>query len=231
MTAPVARQQGFTLIEVLVYLALAASILAALAGGTFVVRRSAQAVVASSERLEMLDLGLQAFADDIARIERMTTGSPDAPHYLFSGGRDQVTYVLADRPRPAASTLMLVRLTVRQDPQGAALVRERAAFDATSGQPLEPWGDATTLFSGPYRIAFAYRGTVGGHDGEWLDQWTNPRRLPGQVRLTIIDRLSGKTAVPSLAVALLIGAEPVCADPATAGCTLPTAGELAWRAQ
>lgn len=231
MTDAVPRQQGFTLIEVLVYLALAASILAALAGGTFVVRRSAQAVVASSERLEMLDLGLQAFADDIARIERMTAGSPDAARYVFSGGRDQLTYVLADRPRPAASALVLVRLTVRQDQRGGALVRERAAFDAASGQALEPWGDATTLFSGPYRIALAYRTAVRGPEGKWLDQWTDPRRLPGQVRLTINDRLSGKATVPSLAVALLIGAEPVCADPTAAGCTLSTAGELAWRAQ
>lgn len=228
MTPAVARQQGFTLIEVLVYLALAASILAVLAGGTFVVRRGTQSVMASGERLEMLDLGLQAFADDAARIERLVAGSADAPRYVFSGGPGQMVYVLADRPRPSVPSLMLVRLRVREDGRGSALVRERAAYDAATGQQASAWGDATTLVQGPYSMALAYR-AARGHDTGWLEDWTDTRRLPDRARLTIIDRRTGRNALPPLTAALFIDAEPACADLAAAGCTISSSGALAWR--
>jgi hypothetical protein len=221
-------EAGFTLLELLVYLALAATILAALASGTFVVRRGVQSVVASGEQLEMLDLGLQAFADDVARIERVTVGAADTPRFVFSGAASGMEYVLADRPRPSVPALMRVRLTVRQDSKGAALVRERMSYDPMHPEMAAGWTDETTLVQGGYRMALAYRGGGGG-DGPWVDEWTDSRRLPHQIQLTIADRRTGRAVVPPLTAVLLIDAEPQCISRGAAGCTIASVGELSWR--
>lgn len=228
-TTAASRQSGFTLLELLIYLALAASILAALASGTYIVKRGAVSITMAGDRMEMLDLGLQAFADDVARIERFTTGGPDTPRYLFTGAADQMVYVLADRPRPAASPLMLVRLSVHADRDGTALIRDRVPYEGTNIDPAAaPWTDTTTLIRGRFDMTFAYRG-LREHDTGWTSQWSGTRRLPDQVRLSIRDRRTGKDVMPPLAVALMIDAEPRCNDIEDVSCTVRTAGELAWR--
>lgn len=222
------RQSGFTLLELLVYLALAASILAALASGTYIVKRGAVSVMTAGDRIEMLDLGLQAFADDIARIERISIGSAETPRYLFTGTPEQLIYVLADRPRPTASPLMIARLSIRAGRHDTALIRERAACGgADVDLSTTRWTDATTLIRGPFHMTFSYRG-LRNRDTGWMAQWSDTRRLPEQVRLSVRNGRTGKNVIPPLTAALMIDAEPRCNDIEDRSCTIRTAGELAW---
>ncbi len=215
---------GFTLVELMVYLAVSALVLAGLAASARVVRTGARASASALDRLEMLDLGFQAAADDLMRIERVAVGRGGDAAYLFAGGPRSLAYVIVQRPYPVSSDMELVRLSVVTTPAGQALVRDRAPYQEGRGDFVNAaWGDRTTLIDGPFAIAFSYR-DVGQQS--WTDAWEYRDRLPGQIRIALTEPKTGKPLVAPLTTSLMIDAEPACVDLSDAYCSLRGRGRL-----
>lgn len=215
---------GFTLVELMVYLAISALVVAGLAASARVVRTGARSSAAALDRLEMLDLGFQAAADDLARIERVTVGRSVAPAYLFAGGPRTLAYVIVQRPYPVSSDMELVRLSVVSTAAGQALVRDRAPYQEGRGDFVNAaWSGRTTLIEGPFAISFSYREPA---QADWTDAWDYRDRLPGQIRISLTEPKTGKPIVAPLTTSLMIDAEPACVDLSDTYCSLRGRGRL-----
>ncbi|MEN6543832.1 prepilin-type N-terminal cleavage/methylation domain-containing protein [Parvibaculum sp.] len=215
---------GFTLVELMVYLAVSAVVVTGLAVSARVVRAGARSSASALDRLEMLDLGFQAAADDLARIERVTVGRSVAPAYLFAGGPRSLAYVIVQRPYPVSSDMEFVRLSVVATAAGQALVRDRAPFQEGRGDFVNAaWGGRTTLIEGSFAIAFSYRDAA---QANWTDAWDYRDRLPGQIRISLTEPKTGKALVAPLTASLMIDAEPACVDLSDAYCSLRGRGRL-----
>jgi prepilin-type N-terminal cleavage/methylation domain-containing protein len=220
------HERGFTLVELLVGLLLAAMILTGLTAATHTISRGWHSGTNAALRHDMFDRGLDVIAGDLARIERIIAPGAGPDSYLFGGSETEMTYMLVDRPYPTTARPYFIRLIARKGGWREQLVRERAAhaggaFDL--GQAV--WGDQAVLLEGDYAFRFAYRTA---HEGQvlWSDAWAWPSKLPEQVRLEVLDGRTGRLAIPPVVFALRIQAEAVCVNPAAEGCTVKSGGEL-----
>lgn len=220
------HERGFTLVELLVGLLLAAMILTGLTAATHTISRGWQSGTTAAIRHDMFDRALDVVAGDLARIERVIAPGAAADSYLFGGSATEMTYVVVDRPYPTPAAPYFVRLITRKGSRGEQLVRVRAAHDGGAfNLNRAVWGDQVVLLEGDYAFHFAYRREHEGHT-QWSDAWVWPSRLPEQVRLQVFDGRTGQMAIPSVVFALRIQAEAVCVNPAAEGCTIKSGGEL-----
>lgn len=212
------RQRGFTLLEIIVGLAISSMILVSLNLVMGAISRGMDQTAESLGRQSSLASALDVFSADIARIEPLRE-TPDARSpYLFEGSRDRMVYPLAERPGNNEAGLYLVRLTVRDTEDGTQLVRERQPFGVgASDFAVGDWLDEVVLASGDMNFAFAYRAPGAGLEG-WLEAWGPTERMPEQIRITVTDRATGRLRIPVFVQPLRIDAEIRCAAPDAKGC-------------
>lgn len=198
-----AYEAGFTLIEALASVALMSTALMAIAllAGQWL--PNWRAGFAQLQRADLLSLGLERVADDVAAAEYvMPDGTSTAP--LFDGQAQSVTFVRAAIGPSARRQLEWVRIVESQDGKGLALVREQAPFAPLTGaaRPPTALGDAVVLVRDPFRISFAYAGP----DRNWVENWSGLEKLPSAIRVTVRDSrtnlvLAASTAFPLRATA------------------------------
>lgn len=171
------RQQGFTLIEVLVTLVLLGLLLAALAQGLRFGLTAWDLQMQTSESsasLEATDRSLRLL------VESMRPGGLVTPQDAVSGHRDRLTFVgtlpaVLPMDRQAEITLTLTkdhRLVLRWRPH-----RHELSVAAPPPQ------SETLLLDGVEKLTLAYwRPSLSGRSGGWADEWSQPG-LPGLVRI------------------------------------------------
>ena len=178
------RSDGFTLIEVLVALLLAALVVS-LAHQVF------SAVVAGARRVEAARATLDAHANRrrwlIEAFASLAAGPPPAGPFDGEPGRVHFTTWLQQADGGFAPTA--VDLGVEQ----AALVARLAS------------GDSLVLASRVARAAFDYL-LVPGANARWVGEWISPVSAPLAVRLRITREDSTGTAAATDTLLLLIGA-------------------------
>jgi general secretion pathway protein J len=191
-------EAGFTLVEVLVALALLALVMAA-ATGAF--RLTGAAVEAAGRRSEVA--GEVALMRDVIRrqVARALplTGPVDpetgAARSLFQGTGTTLSFVVAEPPGPGGG-LVRVAFTVEPGTGG----RRRLTWHRS---PLAGGPDHTaTVAEGPFDLAFAYLGSDG-----WTARWQDAAAPPRLVRLSIA--VAG-VAQPELLAAPRADAERGC---------------------
>lgn len=177
-------EDGFTLFEALVALALMGLIMGALASITGQWLPSWNRGIIRAQRNEQVAVALDRLTADLAAADYVTR-SDNLP--LFRGGEQAVMFVrsvLGPNGRPG---LEIVRISEINDRNGPALVRMRAPFVLLkAGDPRAdqiPFVDPVVLLRLPYRISFAYAGP----DGKWGSRWLNSGELPMSVRFDIRD--------------------------------------------
>lgn len=174
---------GFTLIEVVVSLAILA-IAMAMMPGTFRLAQRAWSSVAQIERAE-------SWASERTFIEqRLTEAMPilvtDAGgerRLGFAGGPSRLTFVAPSAAGPAGGGLYRWTLSVEEASATRALRLQQALVQGTQARHSD--ADERILFVGLEGPRFRYFGaTFDEGERRWLDSWPDGDRLPELVELS-----------------------------------------------
>ena len=211
------RRHGFTLVEVLAALAIAAVIIAATGALVHNVALHFDYGTRGVSEGERLILAVERLASDIGSARFVTRMSEGSAALAFIGEPAtaaqpaRMIFVGAGGVAANASGEEVVSLTVEQDEDVARLVRRRAPWlgprtrfeDITLQDPV-------VLLEGKFLISFAF-GRISQDNGlTWSDDWRGQASLPRFMQLKLRDRLTGAD--------LLTGAEFVIRADASAGC-------------
>jgi general secretion pathway protein J len=200
-------QAGFTLLEVVVALAILGLVMTALAGGlgfSLKASRAGERMTDDTLAIARLD-GL--LRHDLERALRLrTASSPHAP-LAFTGSTESLAFTVAAPSYPTAAGLYQVSFAVLSSAGGETLSYSRRAAAETPA-PEDADERPRALIEGTAaRISFAY------FDGKaWRDRWLDAEALPRLVRLRLADGGSGGLLWPDIIVGPAAEADPECPD-------------------
>ena len=175
-------QAGFTLVELLVTMALTAAIASFIIGGFHLVR-GASLVIHERERAEEVDAAAAQLRGLLARAMPVTTIDQvdGVARLLFEGRTDAITFVALSEATAFQGGLMRVRL-LRQDRtplprQPAALVLRTAVFRANPRLVFE--SEPVVLFRDVTQLSLQYFGAPGpGKQPQWHSEWFDRDQMP-----------------------------------------------------
>jgi general secretion pathway protein J len=184
-----AGEQGFTLIEAIVALALMSLVLYALANITAQWLPNWNRGVDRVQRAEAVGIALQRIAADLAAAEYVPANrESDRP--LFDGSELSITFVRTAVGPNADPGLDVVHFGEVTDRREFVTVRSRARFSPLPvGSSLSEQvhlGDTVVLLRAPFRLSFAYAGP----DRVWKSKWHEAGRLPAMIKVTVRDAAS-----------------------------------------
>jgi len=184
-----ASEQGFTLIETIVALALMGLVLSALASITAQWLPNWNRGIGRLQRGELIGVALQRIAADIAAAEYVPANR-DTRQPLFDGSELSLMLVRTALGPNAGPGLDVVRIGETKDGGEFVTLRSRARFaplpDGSSLSEQLHFSDPVVLLRAPFRLSFAYAGS----DRVWKASWHEADRLPGMIRLTVRDAAS-----------------------------------------
>jgi general secretion pathway protein J len=210
-------EDGFTLIETLVALALTGLVLSALANITSQWLPNWNRGMDRIQRSESIGLALQRIGADLGAAEHVPANR-ERRQPLFDGSELSVMFVRTSLGPNARPGLDVVRIGETTDRQDFVAVRTRAPF-----APLPPGsslseqiqlGDPVVLLRAPFRLSFSYA----GRDRIWKSSWHQADRLPAAIMLTVRDAATER--VLSVSTVISIHAEA----PAAGSCAQPGNG-------
>jgi prepilin-type N-terminal cleavage/methylation domain-containing protein len=185
----VAREGGFTLIEVLVSLVLLAFVLALLAGGMRFARGTWDAAARLDELAgsDLVERFLRArLGEAMAVYEQRTAG---IVRVAFHGTGDALSFVAPAPNGPAGAGLYRYALQVADGAgsQGRALVVRVAPYRAGQSEAGAEWASQRhELARNLKSVAFRYFGRSGlKAEPVWHTAWTRADALPSLVEMTI----------------------------------------------
>ena len=183
------NDDGFTLIEALVALALTGFVLSALATLTAQWMPSWNRGLDRIQQSEMIGVSMQRIAADLAAAE-FVPADRATKKPLFEGAALSVTFVRTSLGPNVGVGLDVVRIGEGSDAGRLVTLRSRAPF-----APLSPGGslseqihpsDAVLLMRPPLRLSFTYAGP----DQVFRDSWHDMDTLPTAIMLTVRDAAS-----------------------------------------
>jgi general secretion pathway protein J len=207
-------QRGFTLIELVVAMALLGVMMVLMYSGLTFSLKGWDAGAANGERTADRRIGENFLRRELSELFPMRWKDPMVLRLAFEGEAERLRFVSS---RPADVTgggLSLVGLAVEAASGGRArnLVMRRAMPDdaATDFGPLDH-GGTTVILAGVDSVAFSYFGSeTDFNDPKWTDSWTFPGRVPQMVRMRI--RTADGTMLPEMVVRLNLGEEAGCLE-------------------
>jgi general secretion pathway protein J len=205
---------GFTLMEMLIAIALMGVVLSALATITAQWIPNWHRGFARVQHNEMLDLALSRLVADIGAAE-FVTANRKATKPVFEGAELSVTFVRTALGPNTQPSLEVVRISQTADRFGSLLVRSRAPFaptdpDAPQSLPVV-FTDQVALLRGPYQLSFSYS----DRDGLWHDRWQNEDGMPTSVRFTIRDTVTERSLAVSTAAVVRVDVPVDCVQQKT----------------
>jgi general secretion pathway protein J len=204
---------GFTLIEMLIAIALMGLVLSAVATITAQWVPNWHRGFARVQRNEMLDIALSRLVADVGAAEFVTTNRK-ATKPFFDGAELSVAFVRAAIGPNTRPSLEVVRISQTADRDGPLLVRSRASFAPTDpeGPPQSlplVYTNPVVLLRGPYEVSFAYS----DRDGGWRDRWSNEDDMPTSVRFTVRDAATERSLAVSTTAIVRVDVPAECAHP------------------
>lgn len=175
--------RGFTLVEVVVAMAVFSLIALALGVSLRTLAQSAERVDARAgtvDRNRVVTGLLRQVLDRVALV-RASNGLG----LLFDGGKDSMSWVGVMPPRFGVAGRHFFRLALEPGAEGSARLVLR--YVPWNGEPQFPdWGiaDAQTLMEGVETVTFEYGGE--GWTQGWKATWGEANRLPLRVRLNVV---------------------------------------------
>ncbi|MGY4474245.1 PulJ/GspJ family protein [Bradyrhizobium sp. USDA 3364] len=211
-TATRTHERGFTLIEMIVALALMGLLLSALAGITGEWLPSWNRGLDRIQRSELIGIALERIGADLAAAE-FVAANRDTHKPLFDGSELSVTFVRTSVGPNAGPGLDVVRLGEIRDRGEFVTVRSQARFtplaDGVSLSEQVHLGSPVVLLRAPYRLSFAYAGA----DRQWKSAWKEADRLPAMIRLTVRDAASQRVLSVSTIAPLHVQIPSDCTKP------------------
>jgi prepilin-type N-terminal cleavage/methylation domain-containing protein len=200
VTQPARGERGFTLVELLIGLAIVGALLAIAFGGL----RVAIAAWRQGEDRAEAHQHVRSVALTLARAisatypYRAPRGLAPEPVVLFAGTGQRVEFVTQAAPFPGATPIAFTAVVFAFDDGGepGLVVRQRALPNR------DPFDEATVVYRDPtvtaLRLAYL-------DDGGWQDAWdgAEAKATPRAVRVTVETTLNGRREeLPPLTVSL-----------------------------
>jgi general secretion pathway protein J len=169
------------------------------------------------EGADLLGLGLDRIAGDLAAAEFVSMGGENSPPY-FEGTPSSVTFVRSAIGPNASAGLEIVRLRETDDARGRVLVRERVPFEPVTAEALDDgaleFTNPIVLVRPPFHIAFAFAGA----DRLWQETWHDVKQLPNAVRVTVRNTATDQILPVSTATLLKVNAPAECVRTGATAC-------------
>jgi general secretion pathway protein J len=213
----VSGEGGFTLLEALIAVALMSVLLATLATVTAQWMPAWKAGFDRVQGADLLGLGLDRIAADLAAAEFVSLAGENAPPY-FEGTPSSVTFVRSAIGPNASAELEIVRLRETDDARGRVLVRDRVPFEPVTAEALDAgaleFTNPIVLVRPPFHVAFAFAGP----DRIWQETWHDVKQLPNAVRVTVRNAVTDEILPVSTATLLNVNAPAACVRSGATDC-------------
>jgi general secretion pathway protein J len=210
------RDAGFALIESIAVLALAALVFLTLLIATDLVSRNAQATARRSDIIEGLMTGLAAVRRDLEGARFIRTGEKPESPVLFSGSAGAVALAVGDDRTDLDHGESLVLFETRVENGRNSLVRSSARLlPGTRGFGSVEFAHPAVVVSGPWQYRFSYADYEAGAE-RWRSTWTTAKKMPGAVRLEVLDQ-TGRRVAPPLTVRVAVDSGG-CAEATKSNC-------------
>ena len=220
------RQKGFTLIELILSLALMGLVLGVLGTATRIIANGWDRHNEMVSMQDMLLRGLHILRRDVEGIERQIEFRDKVPGFVFDGAQDELRFVVIEPPYPTRSGPYLVHYWVKRRSGKAILFRSRVPYYRNRVSPTATGkSDVAPLLEGPFQYRFSFRDGSAQGNG-WSKTWPDKSRLPGLIRLAILDAKSGAPVLPPVIIRLRHDAERGCLAKRALNCTLKSDGVL-----
>jgi general secretion pathway protein J len=187
------NEAGFTLLELLVAMAVLSLLSLVMMGGLKFGARVWERAQGTSDESDAVTTA-EAFIRHqlVAAYPQWHDTGPDKPHILFAGDQHGVTF-LAPRPEQFGTGTDLQ----------FALLRSSAGDLDVTWQPQEAGAlpTHTVLLRNISAVEFSYYGPPpGGNVPKWFDSWSNRARLPDLIRIRVAFQPKDRRVWPELVV-------------------------------
>ena len=208
------RHAGFTLIEMVVAMALLAVMMVLIYSGLTFGLRGWDAADANGRRTADQRIATNFLRREIGELFPLRFKDPMTLKFAFEGKEASLRFASARPAGISVTGLSLVGLAIETDNEKRTrnLVMRRAAPDdaAKDFGPLDK-GEATVLFDRIDSVSFSYFGSENDFtEPEWSDTWEHPGRIPNMIRVRI--RNADGTSMPEMVVRMVLGEESGCME-------------------
>ena len=196
-----AAQRGFTLVELLIAVALLALLTAMLFGGLRVATRHLGHATGQLDRSAQIALVENFLRAQLANAQPFAAGGTSPPVMDFVGESDHLAFVSVAPPSVAFGGLQVLSLDIAKGnaATGGRMLLSWRPYREASGDA--PAGASRPLLDHVAEAAFAYFGsTAPAEPPAWHETWQEMADLPALVRLSVV--FSDGETMPELIVAL-----------------------------
>lgn len=192
------RQRGFTLLEMVVALAISLVMLALLFGGLSNSLQQWQRIDQISDEDQLSFLLQRHLRTQLQQTIAMKTGN-NTLH--FKGTENSLSFIAPLERANRASGLFVYELTQQRRSGTTTLNLKISPFmTAETIAHSEPPTEEVTLYTGPAEIKLAYASFNQGQELYWHDRWTQKQKLPHLVKISLADQAGQQFRWPELVV-------------------------------
>ncbi len=179
------RKAGFTLVELLVSMAVLALVALTMAAGLRFVVKAIASTNSRREGLEELTLGLSVLRGELERAEPLMVKVGNRELVMFSGLADRLRFANVEPPYLAGPPYLAYEYSVTIDRDAYRIELRRTPIDP--GEPdlaVVEEAEPRTILRVPQALRFSYWGRLRSRDPPaWHDEWPPGPRLPDAIRL------------------------------------------------
>lgn len=179
------REHGFTLIEMLIALAVSGLLISLVYGSIVIGQRSALSLIDTVDETEVMLISLDFLQRAIGEARPVSSPGSRGDHTGFTGGSESLSFITSLPMYVGQGGLTRITLGVEHFGGRERLLVERAAYPTRSNVgALSSLGRAV-LLDNIDALEIHYLGRTRDGQVAWFDEWSDPRFLPNLVRIRI----------------------------------------------